>query len=474
MSGFTTNVPQPTFGPNGVVLPTENAILTGVQSDINTALGGGVNPQLSTPQGQIASSETAIIGDSQALFAWYCNQVDPALNEGRMQDAIGRLYFQTRIPGQPTIQPCICSGLNGTPIPIGTLAIDENNNQWICQEAGTISSGSVTLNFAATVFGPLAGPASLSPYSSVSGWESIAPTGTTVLGNDVETAAEFEARRKNSIAANANQILDAIQGQVLAVAGVLDAYVTENDNSTAQTIGGVLIAANSVFVCALGGTSADVAFAIWSKKGPGCAYTGTTTITVTDPNPAYNPPAPTYQVSFDVATVVAFAVLVIIKNNSLVPSSTALSSVQTAVVNAFAGLDGGPRAKIGSTVFASRYYPPVAALGSWAQIVSIQLGELGNAASFTGSISGTTLTVSAVASGTLAVGQLIQDSGLLASGTLITALGSGTGGTGTYTVSISQTVASESMTATTLSNDVTVNINQAPGVSAGNVNLILQ
>ncbi|MEX3961016.1 hypothetical protein AB4Y42_02180 [Paraburkholderia sp. EG286B] len=65
------------------------------------------------------------------------------------------------------------------------------------------------------------------------------------------------------------------------------------------------------------------------------------------------------------------------------------------------------------------------------------------AASFTGSISGTTLTVSAVASGSLAVGQYLQGA---APGTTITALGTGTGGVGTYTVSISQTVGSVLLT----------------------------
>lgn len=64
------------------------------------------------------------------------------------------------------------------------------------------------------------------------------------------------------------------------------------------------------------------------------------------------------------------------------------------------------------------------------------------AAKFTGSISGTTLTVTNVASGTLAVGQYVQGA---AAGTTITALGSGTGGTGTYTVSISQTVVSSQL-----------------------------
>ncbi|MFM0227855.1 phage tail-collar fiber domain-containing protein [Paraburkholderia dipogonis] len=60
------------------------------------------------------------------------------------------------------------------------------------------------------------------------------------------------------------------------------------------------------------------------------------------------------------------------------------------------------------------------------------------AAVFAGSISGVTLTVSGVTSGTLAVGQYVQGA---APGTSITALGTGTGGIGTYTVSVSQSVA---------------------------------
>jgi hypothetical protein len=70
----------------------------------------------------------------------------------------------------------------------------------------------------------------------------------------------------------------------------------------------------------------------------------------------------------------------------------------------------------------------------------------GDAASVTGAISGTTLTVSALSSGSLHVGQTITGAGVTA-GTTITALGTGTGGTGTYTVSASQTVASTSITA---------------------------
>ena len=63
----------------------------------------------------------------------------------------------------------------------------------------------------------------------------------------------------------------------------------------------------------------------------------------------------------------------------------------------------------------------------------------------TGAISGTTLTVSAVASGTLSVGTRITGTGITA-GTNITVLGTGTGGVGTYTVSASQTVSSTTIT----------------------------
>ena len=72
----------------------------------------------------------------------------------------------------------------------------------------------------------------------------------------------------------------------------------------------------------------------------------------------------------------------------------------------------------------------------------------------TGSIATTTLTVTAVTSGTLAVGQFLTGTGVTA-GTYISALGTGTGGTGTYTVSASQTVASTAITATAAAANVT-------------------
>lgn len=67
----------------------------------------------------------------------------------------------------------------------------------------------------------------------------------------------------------------------------------------------------------------------------------------------------------------------------------------------------------------------------------------------TGSISGATLTASSV-TGVLSIGQGVSGAGV-SPGTYITALGTGTGGAGTYTVNNSQTVASTAMVASSLS-----------------------
>ena len=92
----SSSVPTLTFTSTGVVLPTEADILAGVQTDIDSAFGGGTNPALETPQGQLASTLAAVTANKNSEIAYYVNQVDPQYASGRFQDAIGRIYFLTR------------------------------------------------------------------------------------------------------------------------------------------------------------------------------------------------------------------------------------------------------------------------------------------------------------------------------------------------------------------------------------------
>jgi hypothetical protein len=416
MAAGTTNVPSIQFTSVGFVAPSGPAVLAGVQLDISGAFGNALNYGLTTPQGQLAQSWGAMIANANATFVYFAQQIDPAYASGRFQDAIGRIYYMTRNAAQPTALQITCNGAQGVVIAIGTLIQDPAGNLYQCTQAGTIpAGGSITLAFAATIPGPTAVPATVTIYQALPGWDSASVTSGAV-GTNVESRAAFESRRQSSVASNSFGAIGSIIGAVAAVPGVLDYYGYSNNTASPFIINGVTIPAYSVYVCVAGGVSTAVAAAILSKKSPGAPMYGNTAVTVYDTNPLYSSPIP-YVITYQIPTALQVLFKVTLVNSTAVPSSAA-TQVASALVAAFAG------------------------------------GTL--TASFTGSVSGTTLTVSAVASGTIAVGQVISDlTGSLLANTIITALGTGTGGIGTYSVSISQNVISESMTSATTSNVAT-------------------
>jgi hypothetical protein len=93
-----------------------------------------------------------------------------------------------------------------------------------------------------------------------------------------------------------------------------------------------------------------------------------------------------------------------------------------------------------------------------------------SSAQFIGSVSGTTLTVTLMKSGTIAVGQQLFGLGVTPE-TIITALGTGTGGTGTYTINLSQTEPSEifnsSAVAAKITGSISGNILTVTAVASG-------
>ena len=482
-----TNVPSPTFSDTGFVVPSSQAVLAGVIADVQAAFGNKLNlsaadtDTLTTPQGQLAVSMAAIITNTYQLFQLYTQLFDPAYSFGRYQDAIARLYFLSRDPAEPTTLSVVCSGLTGVTIPVGALIQDTSGNQYACTGSGTIGAGgNVTLSFACTTTGPVAVPAAnnVSIFQAVQGWESVTVASGT-QGVDAQSRASFEQEREDTVAGNSFGAAGSIIGAVAKVPGVTDYYAYDNSNNTPVTVGGVTIAANSIYVCVAGGAQLAVAEAILSKKGPGCSYTGGTTVTAFDSNPLYASPIP-YTVKYQTAVPLQLLFSVVLVNGPQIPSN-ATALVQQALIGAVtqgvlpssAASVQGLRARIASVVYATSYVQAVNALGAWAQVASIQIGSANTpAASFTGSIAGTTLSVSAVVSGPLAAGQTLSDgSGIILNGTEIVGQLSGSaGGTGTYLVNAAQTVASEPMLASTANQTlVSVRADQEPQLVAPNI-----
>ena len=373
----SNSVPAITFGPTGVILPQEADILAGVQADINSAFGGGVNPALTTPQGQLATSLSAIIGDKNNEVAQVVNQVDPQFSDGRFQDAIGHLYFMERIAAVSTSVVATITGLAGTVIPVNAQAQATDGSIYVCTGQVTIpSSGTVQANFAAIVPGPTACPAGTLNviYQQIIGWDRITNAADGVIGSDVESRSDFEYRRQQTVAINAQNSIQAIKAAVFNVANVIDVYVTENPTASAVSIGSVSLLAHSLWVAVSGGLAADIAQAIWSKKAPGCDYNGDTTATVYDTS--YAIPQPQYTIKWKTATPTPILFAVQIANSPYLPPNAA-ALIKAAIVSAFSGGDGGSTARIGSTIYAGRFYAPVLAVattGTVIQILSLQLG----------------------------------------------------------------------------------------------------
>lgn len=370
-----SHVPRVQFTPEGLVLPSESAILAGVQSDMDAAFGGGLNDALETPQGQLASSTTAIIGDKNNEFAAYVNQVDPAFADGRMQDAIGRIYFLDRKPGLPTAVIATCTGLTGVTIPVGARAEALDGHLYLCTQAGTIpASGRIDLPFACSVDGPVdCAPGALNRiYQAIPGWDSISNADAGTVGAHVESRAEFEARRRQSVALNARGSVPALYANVANVEGVIDAYVTENTQSTPKSVGGVILKPHSIWVAVAGGEAADIADAIWRKKSNGADYNGNTSYTVED-REGYSYPYPSYVVQWETPAALPVRFAVQLADNPALPSDI-VALTRQAIINAFNGLDGGQRARIGSTLYASRFYASISQLSPSVSILSLLLG----------------------------------------------------------------------------------------------------
>jgi hypothetical protein len=376
---FSSSVPTIQFTTAGVVIPTESAVLAGVQADMNAAFGGGLNQALETPQGQLASSQTAVIGDKNNEVALIVNQVDPQFADGRFQDAIGRIYFLTRKPATATAVTATLGGIAGTVIAAGTLAQDTSGNTYACTGAATIGvGGTVDAEFQNIQTGPIpcAAGTLIQVYQSVAGWDTITNAADGTIGHDVENRTDFEFRRKNSVALNGRSTPNAIYAAVFDVADVLDVYVIDNPTNAPVNTGptNYAVAAHSVYVAAVGGIDADIAAAIWSKKDVGCNYNGNTSVTVTDAS-GYNYPQPSYSVKFERPAALGIKFAVQLVNDPLLPLNI-VTLVKDAIVARFNGTDGTVRERIGSTILASRYYGAVAGVAPNVALISILIGTV--------------------------------------------------------------------------------------------------
>lgn len=375
-----SNVPAIQITPEGVVAPDSVTIRTGVLADENIAFGGEldiVTP--STPQAHLADQLTDNINGANAGIAYFVSQVDPATAEGRMQDAIARIYFLDRNGATASVVQALCTGQPGTTLLEGALAQDDDGNLWQSTGDATFSGGGIaTIQFACQTLGPiLLGIGELTRIAQTApGWDAITNLGAATVGSATESRAAFERRRQESVASGAKGTPAAIRSAVWGVDGVLDVFAYDNFTNVVLPYGATSypIAPHSIYVAVVGGDDDEVAAAIWSKKDNGCDMNGNTTVVISDTE-GYSYPYPTYNIKFERPASLPILFAVQLANSTALPANI-VALTKAAIIATFNGTDGAQRARIGGQIFASNFYAGVASIGSAVSIIQIKIGTV--------------------------------------------------------------------------------------------------
>lgn len=373
-----SNVPALQITPTGVTVPQSVDIRAGVLADTNEAFGGELDVVTpSTPQAYLADNLTQNIVDANSQIAYFVNQVDPANAEGRMQDAIARIYFLDRNGATASVVQATCVGQSGVTLPAGMLAEDDAGNIWISTDSAAFpAGGSMVIPFACQTLGPVElGIGQLTRIAQTfNGWDAVTNLTAASVGSNTESRAQFEARRRESVAANAHGSVPSIRAAVWGVDGVLDVFAYDNFTNATINYGSTNypIVAHSVYVGVVGGDSADIAKAIWSKKDCGCNMNGNTSVVVQDKD-GYSYPYPQYTVKFHRPASTPIKFFVQLANNASLPSNIT-QLTKDAIKATFNGLNGAQRARMGGTIFASNFYGAVASIGVSVSILQIKVG----------------------------------------------------------------------------------------------------
>lgn len=362
--------------PAGVVMPDSQEVLQQVQAWWLAAMGNQLNTDPATPQGQIMASEAAAIQDKNSQLLYLSQMFNPLTAEGQWQDALARIYFLSRQPARATVVDVLCTGLPGVIIPgpdadTPAQVSTQDGQTLTCQQGGAIGlDGTVTLPFALDTPGAVEIPADAvnGIVTTIPGWDTAENPAAGITGQELESQAAFEQRRYASVALNARSVAGAVFAEVGQLDGVLDVVVRQNRGDAPVVVDGVTLGAHSIYVCALGGEDAAIAQAIYDSVSAGCDYNGNTSVEVTD-----TLTGAVETVTFTRPTAMRVGVRVTIGAGATAGTTAA---IQAAVVANFYGESAGTtRVRMGSDLYASRFYCPLNGAGY--NIVSIDVADLG-------------------------------------------------------------------------------------------------
>ena len=286
-----------TLDETGLTLKSLPDLVTELTDSMKGIFGEDINVESDTPDGQQINIVSQLAIDLREILQDIYTSFDPDQAQGTILDQrvgingivrSGATY--TRTPVSITVDRSLTlTGLDedseSADVPAGVYTVkDDAGNQFVLDDTVALIAGTHSLTFRSTTIGAVEVSVNTitTAVTAIAGVTAINnPSGVTTQGVDEETDASLRIRRQRSLANSSTGYLDSIEGNLLAVDGVVTAKVYENNTNVTDSDG---IPPYSIWAIVDGGTDADIAQILYAKKSAGAGFYGDEEVTVLRPD----------------------------------------------------------------------------------------------------------------------------------------------------------------------------------------------
>ena len=266
----------------GVTVPTLDEIIEDESDGYKSIYGQDIVITSNSPDGQRIGLEAQARKDAYDTLAYAIQMHDPQYAVGKWADNIAKLTGITRKAGEYTISPDIKIVTDRAITLTAGSVFTQNGNNWILDDATTLTTGDNYVNLRSEFYGAVALPIDsfIEPVQVISGMKSVISTKSVISGKLGQSTASLMLDRERKLAINNTHDREGIEGSLLDVDGVLDAIVLENNTNETDSDG---VPAHSINAIVLGGSDEDIATIIQKKIiGGGCGTFGSESYTLTN------------------------------------------------------------------------------------------------------------------------------------------------------------------------------------------------
>jgi uncharacterized phage protein gp47/JayE len=206
-----------------------------VVATLRSTISAEFNASTDQPTGQLVQIQTEQIQEIAELLQDLYSAIDPDQATGQSLDALSSItgtYRRAATQGTVTLTLNMNAGIT---VGAGSLAADTSSPaiQWATDVAVTsVGAGNYTVAATCQTAGNIPeAPGAISVIvTPVAGWNTVTNVGAAVAGLDLETDVELRLRRELEVTQSGSTSADSIRAAVIAITGVLEAFVLENDS----------------------------------------------------------------------------------------------------------------------------------------------------------------------------------------------------------------------------------------------------